>query len=115
MRSQRRSTSSRPSRPTTHETARRVSTLPRGYRRNAQEREGASGGRPEALNSLRGLLPEDGYDAGVKKPVADPKSWRVPFGKDWVTSKLQELENLVQTGGWVEAEIGEMRVSIPTG
>jgi hypothetical protein len=51
----------------------------------------------------------------VKKPVADPKSWRVPFGKDWVTSKLQELENLVQTGGWVEAEIGEMRVSIPTG
>jgi hypothetical protein len=47
--------------------------------------------------------------------VADPKSWRVPSGKDWVTSKPQELENLVQTGGWVEAEIGEMRVSIPTG
>jgi hypothetical protein len=32
-----------------------------------------------------------------------------------VTSKLQELENLVQTGGWVEAEIGEMHVSSPTG
>jgi hypothetical protein len=63
----------------------------------------------------RTALPEDGYDAGAKKPVADPKSWRVRSGKDWVTSKPQELENLVQTGGWVEAEIGEMRVSIPTG
>jgi hypothetical protein len=81
---------------------------------------------PEIGNRLRPLvggaqlprrtaLPEDGYDAGVKKPVADPKSWRIPSGKDWVTSKLQELESLVQTGRWVEAEIGEMRVSIPTG
>jgi hypothetical protein len=62
---------------------------------------------PEMGNRLRPLvggalpprtaLPEDGYDAGVKKPVADPKRWKVPSGKDWVTSKLQELENLVQT------------------
>jgi hypothetical protein len=34
-------------------------------------------------------LPEDGYDAGVKKPVADPNRWKVPSGKVWVTSKLQ--------------------------
>jgi len=29
------------------------------------------------------------YDAGVKKPVAVPNRWRVPNGKDRVTSKLQ--------------------------
>src|SRR6266542_958301 len=37
----------------------------------------------------RPVLPEDGYDAGVKKPVAVPKKWTVPSGKVWVTSKLQ--------------------------
>jgi hypothetical protein len=37
------------------------------------ETGGASGGRPEALNSLCRLRCRDGYDAGVKKPVADPK------------------------------------------
>src|SRR5215211_2402314 len=34
-------------------------------------------------------LSEDGYDADVKKPVADPTRWKVPSGKVWVTSKLQ--------------------------
>jgi len=37
----------------------------------------------------RPVLPEDGYDAGVKKPVAVPKKWTVPSGKVWGTSKLQ--------------------------
>jgi hypothetical protein len=36
---------------------------------DAQERESASGGWPEALNSLRGLLSEDGYDAGEELHV----------------------------------------------
>src|SRR5215218_8580351 len=34
-------------------------------------------------------LSEDGYDADVKKPVADPNRWKIPSGKVWVTSKLQ--------------------------
>src|SRR5215216_269431 len=70
--------------------ARRLSALPRGYRRNARNRKRLRrGGRRRSL-SPQTLLPGDGYDAGVKKPVAVPKKWMVPpSGKVWVTSKLQ--------------------------
>jgi putative hydrolase of the HAD superfamily len=46
--------------------------------------------RPEALTLSADPATRDGYDAGVKKPVAVPKKWIVPpSGKVWVTSKLQ--------------------------
>jgi hypothetical protein len=37
----------------------------------------------------RTALSEDGYDAGVRTPVAVPNRWKVPSGKVSVTSKLQ--------------------------
>jgi hypothetical protein len=50
----------------------------------------APGRRPEALTLSADPATRDGYDAGVKKPVAVPKKWIVPpSGKVWVTSKLQ--------------------------
>jgi hypothetical protein len=53
-----------------------------------------NGKAPPALAGGAQLAPrtgpsEDGYDAGVKTPVAVPKRWRVPSGKTSVTSKLQ--------------------------
>jgi hypothetical protein len=71
-----------------HEAARRVSAPPRilaQCSRTGKHLRWRAGG----AQLPPGLLAEDGYDAGVKTPVAVPDRWAVPSGKVWVTSKLQ--------------------------
>lgn len=49
----------------------------------------ASGsGRRRSVPSVRRALSQDGYDAGVKKPVAVPNSRKTPSGVVWETSRL---------------------------
>src|SRR5215211_2341255 len=57
----------------------------------------------------RTALSEDGYDAGVKKPVAVPNRWKVPSGKVWVTSKLQVTRSPCTLG------LDEVSVSVCVG
>jgi len=51
-----------------------------------------------AFLAPRTALSEDGYDAGVKTPVADPNRWKVPSGNSWVTSKLQVTRSPCRLG-----------------
>jgi hypothetical protein len=70
--------------------ARRLSALPARISAQCSKRGSASGAAAGGAQlPPQTALPEDGYDAGVKKPVAVPNSRKVPSGKVWVTSKLQ--------------------------